>query len=64
MCTICLGMLLGFPHLEMAGWGSIYRPQHNSSHERKVVALYGTPDSLVEASDSPVSLSGAPSRWI
>jgi hypothetical protein len=20
MCTICLGMLLGFPHLQMAGW--------------------------------------------
>jgi hypothetical protein len=27
MSTICLGMLLGLPHLEMAGWGGIYRPQ-------------------------------------
>jgi hypothetical protein len=29
MSTICLGMLLGLPHLEMAGWGCIYSPQHN-----------------------------------
>jgi hypothetical protein len=27
--TICLGMLLGLPYLEMAGWGGIYRPQPN-----------------------------------
>jgi hypothetical protein len=23
MSTICLGMLLGLPHLEMVGWGGI-----------------------------------------
>jgi hypothetical protein len=47
MSTICLGMLLGLPHLEMVGWGGIYKPQNNSSRYRKVVALYGTPDSPV-----------------
>jgi hypothetical protein len=27
MSTICLDMFLGLPHLEVAGWGGIYRPQ-------------------------------------
>jgi hypothetical protein len=45
MFILCLGMLLGLTYLEMAGWGGIYRPQHNSSHWRKVAALCGTPDS-------------------
>jgi hypothetical protein len=27
MSTICLDMLLGLPHFEMAGWGGIYRLQ-------------------------------------
>jgi hypothetical protein len=31
MSIIRLGMLLGLPHLEMVGWGGIYRPLHNSS---------------------------------
>jgi hypothetical protein len=35
MSILCLGMLLGLPHLEMASWGGIYRPQHNSS-EREI----------------------------
>jgi hypothetical protein len=26
MSIICLDMLLGLPHLEMVGWGGIYRP--------------------------------------
>jgi hypothetical protein len=56
MSTICLGMLLGIPHLGMVGWGSIYRHQHKTSRWRKVAALCGTPD-------SPVPMSGAPSRW-
>jgi hypothetical protein len=43
--------------LEMVGWGGIYRPQHNSSHWRKVAAFCSTPD-------SPVPLSGVPSLWI
>jgi hypothetical protein len=64
MSTICLGMYLGLPHLEMADWGCIYSPQHKTSRWRKVVAFCGTPDSLVGSPDSPVSLSGAPSRWI
>jgi len=40
-------MLLGLPHLRMAGWGCIYSPQHNCSRWRKAAALYGTPDSPV-----------------
>jgi hypothetical protein len=57
MSILCLGMLLGLQHLEMVGWGGIYRPQHNSSRWRKIAALYGTPN-------TSVPLSGAPSRWI
>jgi hypothetical protein len=57
MSILCLGMLLGLSHLEMAGWGGIYRPQHNSSCWRKAAALCGTPDSLVP-------LFGASSHWI
>jgi hypothetical protein len=56
MSILCFGMLLGLPHLEMAGWGGIYMPQHNSSRWRKVAAFCGTPD-------SPMPLSGAPSHW-
>jgi hypothetical protein len=37
MSTICLGMLLGIPDLEMAGWGCIFSPQHKTSRWRKVV---------------------------
>jgi hypothetical protein len=47
MSILCLGMLLGLPYLEMAGWGGIYRLQHKTSHWRKVTAFYGTPDSLM-----------------
>jgi hypothetical protein len=57
MSTICLGMLLGLPHLEMVGWGGIYRPQHKTSHWRKVAALCYTPDSPVGSLDSPVRLA-------
>jgi hypothetical protein len=64
MSNICLGMLLGLPHLGMAGWGGIYRPQHKTSHWRKAAALCGTPDSPVGSPDSPVPLSGAHSRWV
>jgi hypothetical protein len=58
MPIIYLGMLLGLPHLEMAGWVVFIDPQHKTSHWRKVTALCGTTDSLM-----PVPLSGAPSRW-
>jgi hypothetical protein len=37
MSTIWLCMLLGLPHLEMAGWWCIYSPQHKTSRWRKVV---------------------------
>jgi hypothetical protein len=47
MSTICLGMLLGLPHLGMAGWGCIYSPQRKTSRWRKAAALCGTLDSPV-----------------
>jgi hypothetical protein len=47
MSNICLGMLLGLPHLGMTGSGDIYRSQHKSSRWRKVDALCGTLDSPV-----------------
>jgi hypothetical protein len=47
MSTLCLGMLLGLPHLGVVGWSGIYRPQHKTRHWRKAAALYGTPDSPV-----------------
>jgi hypothetical protein len=38
MSTICADMLLGIPHLGMAGWGCIYSPHlHKSSRWRKDV---------------------------
>jgi hypothetical protein len=67
MSILCLGMLLGLSHLEMVGWGGIYRPQHNSSHWRKAAAFCGTPGSLVGSPDSPVRLAvgsdTAGDRW-
>jgi hypothetical protein len=47
MSTICLGMLLGLPHLRMVDWGCIYIPRHNCSRWRKAAVLCGTPDSPV-----------------
>jgi hypothetical protein len=62
MSTICLGMLLGLPHLRMTGWECIYSPQHNCSCWRKVAVLCGTSDSPVVHRTTHCSLSGAPSR--
>jgi hypothetical protein len=62
MSTICLGMSLGLPHLEMAGWGCIYSPQHKYSYRRKAAAFCVTPHSLVVHRTTHCSLSGAPSR--
>jgi hypothetical protein len=62
MSTICLGMSLGLPPLEMAGWGCIYSPQHKYSRWRKAAAFCGTPDSSVVHRTAHCSLSGAPSR--
>jgi hypothetical protein len=64
MSILCIGMLLGLPHLEIADWGGIYRPQHNSSRWRKVVALCGTPECSVGSTDSQMPLPGVPSHWI
>jgi hypothetical protein len=46
MSTIWLGMLLGLPHLEVAGWGGIYSHQPNCSRWRRLLAM-GIPDSPV-----------------
>jgi hypothetical protein len=35
MSIICLGILLGLPHLQMASWWGIYSLPHNSSHWTK-----------------------------
>jgi hypothetical protein len=64
MSTICLGMSLGLPHFEMAGWGCIYSPQHKTSRWRKAAAFCGASDNPVGSPDRPVPVSGAPSRWI
>jgi hypothetical protein len=46
MSTIWLGMLLGLPHHEVAGWGGIYSHQPNCSCWRRLL-VKGTPDSPV-----------------
>jgi hypothetical protein len=45
------------------GWGGIYRPQHKTSHWRKVTALCGTPDSPVVHRTVRCPLSTTRSRW-
>jgi hypothetical protein len=57
MSTIWLGMLLGLPCLEVAGWGGIYSHQPNCSHWRRLLAM-GAPDSPVRHQ----TVSGAPPR--
>jgi hypothetical protein len=37
MSTICLGMSLGLPHLEMAGWGVFIAPNTNRAVEEKLL---------------------------
>jgi hypothetical protein len=39
MSTRWLGMLLGLPHLEVAGWGGIYSHQPNCSRWRSLLAM-------------------------
>jgi hypothetical protein len=46
MSTIWLGMLLGLPRFEVAGWGGIYSHQPNCSCWRSLLAM-GAPDSPV-----------------
>jgi hypothetical protein len=50
MSTICLGMLLGIPHLEMAGWGVFIATNTKLVVWRKAVAFCGTPESPVPLS--------------
>jgi hypothetical protein len=40
MSTICLGMSLGFPHMEMVGW-VVFIAHNTKLAERKVDAFYG-----------------------
>jgi hypothetical protein len=39
MSTICLGMLLGLPHLEIAGWGVFKASPYNYSRWKEVAAF-------------------------
>jgi hypothetical protein len=57
MSTIWLGMLLGLPPLEMAGWGGIYSHQPSCSRWGRLLAM-GVPDSPVRHR----TLSGVPPR--
>jgi hypothetical protein len=59
MSTIWLGMLLGLPPLEVAGWGVIYSHQPNCSRWRRLLAM-GAPDSPVRHR----TVSGAPPRHL
>jgi hypothetical protein len=62
MSTICLGMSLGLPHLEMAGWGVFIAPNTNRAVGEKFLLLCGTPDSPVVHRTAHCSMSGALSR--
>jgi hypothetical protein len=46
-------MLLGLPHLEVAGWGGIYSHQSKYGRWRSLLA-YGAPDSPVCTGHCPV----------
>jgi hypothetical protein len=61
MSTICPGMSLGLPPLEMAGWGVFIAPNTNRAVGEKLLLLCGTADSPVLHRTSHCSLSGAPS---
>jgi hypothetical protein len=54
--TICLGMLLGLPHLEMVDWVVFIDPNTILVVGEKLL-LCGTPDSSMEAPDSPERLA-------
>jgi hypothetical protein len=63
MCIICLGMSLGLPHLEMAGWGVFIAPNTIVAVGGKLLLSAVTPDSPVAHWTAHCSLSGAPSRY-
>jgi hypothetical protein len=45
MSTICLGMSLGLPHMEMVGWWCIYSPNTIVAVGGKLLLSAVTPDS-------------------
>jgi hypothetical protein len=55
MSIICLGMLLGLPHIEMAGWGVLIAPNTKLAIGEKLCSLRhieqsgGAPDSALFA---------------
>jgi hypothetical protein len=60
MSIICLGMLLGLPHLEMAGWGDIYSLPHNYSRWTEAATFYRWAHRTVRCTpDKHCSLFGA-----
>jgi hypothetical protein len=59
---MCLGMSLGLPHMEMAGWGVFIAPNTNIAVGERLLLLCGTPDSPVVHRTTHCGLSGAPSR--
>jgi hypothetical protein len=62
MSTRWLGMLLGLPHPEVAGWGGIYSHQPKYSRWRRLLAM-GAPDSPVHTGQCPVRQPRHPIRW-
>jgi hypothetical protein len=63
MSIICLGMLLGLPHLEMAGWGVFIAPNTKVAVGGMLPLSAVTPDSSVVHETAHCSLSGAPSHY-
>jgi hypothetical protein len=63
MSTICLGMSLGIPHMEMVGWGVFIAPNTIVAVGGKLLLSAVTLDSPVVHRTAYCSLSGAPSRW-
>jgi hypothetical protein len=47
MSTICLGMSLGLPHMEMAGWGVFIASNTNLAVGGKLLLSAVTPDSTL-----------------
>jgi hypothetical protein len=64
MSTICLDMLLGLPHLEMAGWVVFIGPNPISSRwtESSSFLSTGIPDSPVHTRQYLVPATSA-DRW-
>jgi hypothetical protein len=52
MSTICLDMLLGLPHLEVASWSGIYSHQPSCIRWGRLLSM-GAPDSPVRQPRHP-----------